>query len=112
MFASKVGEYNTDTVIGGAMRSADRYSTDTPLYTTIAALAALRKANPALMDGAQVERYAADGPGVYAFSRIDEKQQVEYLVAVNNATSAQSVSVPTYSAGMTFNPSTAPPPVP
>ena len=29
---------------------------------------------------------------------------VEYLVAVNNAATAQSVSVPTYSAGMTFDP--------
>ncbi|MFF7636413.1 pullulanase-type alpha-1,6-glucosidase [Kitasatospora sp. NPDC008050] len=104
MFASQVGEYNTDTVIGGATGSADRYGTDTPLYTTIAALAQLRKANPSLADGAQIERYAAGGPGVYAFSRIDEKQQVEYLVAVNNATSAQSVSVPTYSAGMRFDP--------
>ncbi|MFC1416649.1 pullulanase-type alpha-1,6-glucosidase [Streptacidiphilus cavernicola] len=104
MFASQVDEYNTDTVIGGSTGSANRYGTDTPLYATISTLAALRKANPALEDGAQVERYAADGPGVYAFSRIDAKQQVEYLVAVNNATTAQSVSVPTYSAGMTFTP--------
>ncbi|WP_236655436.1 pullulanase-type alpha-1,6-glucosidase [Streptacidiphilus carbonis] len=104
MFASQTASYNTGTVIGGTSGSADRYSTSTPLYSTISTLAALRKANPALENGAQVERYAADGPGVYAFSRIDEKQQVEYLVAVNNATTAQSVSVPTYSAGMTFDP--------
>ncbi|MEY9963576.1 pullulanase-type alpha-1,6-glucosidase [Streptacidiphilus sp. MAP12-16] len=104
MFASKVDEYNTGTVIGGSSGSADRYGTSTPLYSTISTLAELRKANPALEDGAQVERYAADGPGVYAFSRIDAKQQVEYLVAVNNATTPQSVSVPTYSAGMTFDP--------
>ncbi|MFC1413032.1 pullulanase-type alpha-1,6-glucosidase [Streptacidiphilus sp. N1-12] len=104
MFASKTDEYNTDTVIGGSSGSADRYGTSTPLYATISTLAALRKANPALEDGAQVERYAADGPGVYAFSRIDATQQVEYLVAVNNATTAQSVSVPTYSAGMGFTP--------
>ncbi|MFC1406845.1 MULTISPECIES: pullulanase-type alpha-1,6-glucosidase [Streptacidiphilus] len=104
MFASQTASYNSDTVIGGSSGSAARYSTSTPLYSTISTLAALRKANPALEDGAQVERYAADGPGVYAFSRIDEKQQVEYLVAVNNATTAQSVSVPTYSAGMTFDP--------
>ncbi|WP_329570792.1 pullulanase-type alpha-1,6-glucosidase [Kitasatospora sp. NBC_01266] len=104
MFASKVQEYNTDTVIGGTPGAADRYSTNTPLYQTISALAQLRQANPALEDGAQIERYAANGPGVYAFSRIDAKQQVEYLVAVNNATTAQSVSVPTYSAAMTFDP--------
>ncbi|MFC5908029.1 pullulanase-type alpha-1,6-glucosidase [Streptacidiphilus monticola] len=104
MFASRTDEYNTDPVIGGAPGSADRYGTSGPLYTTIARLAALRKANPALEDGAQIERYAADGPGVYAFSRIDAKQQVEYLVAVNNAATAQTVSLQTYSAGMRFAP--------
>ncbi|WP_042414374.1 pullulanase-type alpha-1,6-glucosidase [Streptacidiphilus anmyonensis] len=104
MFASKVAEYNSDAVIGGPSGSADRYGTDVPVYQAIAQLAALRKANPALENGAQVERYAANGPGVYAFSRIDAKQQVEYLVAVNNATTEQSVSVPTYSAGMGFTP--------
>ena len=52
---------------------------------TIAELGALRKAHPALRDGVQVTRYAADGPGVFAFSRIDPRQRVEYVVAVNNA---------------------------
>ncbi|WP_243639477.1 pullulanase-type alpha-1,6-glucosidase [Streptacidiphilus pinicola] len=104
MFASKVAEYNSDTVLGGTSGPADRYGTNGPVYQAIEQLAALRKANPALANGAQVERYAADGPGVYAFSRIDAKQQVEYLVAVNNATTDQSVSLPTYSANMGFTP--------
>ncbi|WP_051945716.1 pullulanase-type alpha-1,6-glucosidase [Streptacidiphilus rugosus] len=104
MFASQTAEYNADAVIGGSTGSAARYSTTAPVYTTIAQLAALRAANPALANGAQIERYAASGPGVYAFSRIDAKQQVEYLVAVNNATTDQAVQVPTYSAGMGFTP--------
>ncbi|MEZ0064689.1 pullulanase-type alpha-1,6-glucosidase [Streptacidiphilus sp. MAP12-20] len=102
MFASKTAEYNADVVIGGSSGSADRYSTTVPVFTTISQLAALRAANPALANGAQIERYAANGPGVYAFSRIDAKQQVEYLVAVNNATTDQTVAVPTYSAGAAF----------
>ncbi|MEZ0029048.1 pullulanase-type alpha-1,6-glucosidase [Kitasatospora sp. MAP12-15] len=103
MFASQVASYNSDAVIGGTPGSADRYGQSGPLYQGIASLAALRKANPALADGAQIERYAADGPGVYAFSRIDAKEKVEYLVAVNNATTAQTVTLDTYSAAMGFD---------
>ncbi|MEV4555797.1 pullulanase-type alpha-1,6-glucosidase [Kitasatospora sp. NPDC049285] len=103
MFASKTPSYNSDQVIGGTSGSADRYGRDGALYQGIAGLAKLRKDNPALADGAQVERYAADGPGVYAFSRIDAKQQVEYLVAVNNAAEAKTVTLDTFSAGMDFS---------
>ncbi|MDR3032094.1 MAG: DUF3372 domain-containing protein, partial [Kitasatospora sp.] len=103
MFASKTPSYNTDTVIGGASGSQDRYGKDGALYQGIAGLAKLRKDNPALADGAQVERYAADGPGVYAFSRIDAKEQVEYLAAVNNAGEAKTVTLDTFSAGMDFD---------
>ncbi|WP_282205551.1 pullulanase-type alpha-1,6-glucosidase [Kitasatospora fiedleri] len=102
MFASKTPSYNTDTVIGGAPGSKDRYGEDGALYRGIAGLAKLRKDNPALADGAQVERYAADGPGVYAFSRIDAKEQVEYLAAVNNAAEPKTVALETFSAGMDF----------
>ena len=49
------------------------------------ALSALRRAHPALADGAQIHRYASSTAGVYAFSRIDPTQQVEYVVASNNA---------------------------
>ena len=51
-----------------------------------------------LVDGAQIERYAASGAGVYAFSRVDASDKVEYLVAVNNATSAQTVDLKTLTA--------------
>ncbi|MFF4650629.1 pullulanase-type alpha-1,6-glucosidase [Streptomyces sp. NPDC001380] len=104
MFASKVASYNDDTVLGGGQGSEDRYGTSGPLFSAIAKLAQLRKENPALADGAQVERYAADGPGVYAFSRIDAKQQVEYVVAVNNAATEKTVTLDTFSAGMGFAP--------
>ncbi|MER6366489.1 pullulanase-type alpha-1,6-glucosidase [Kitasatospora sp. NPDC001527] len=102
LFASQTPSYNTDRVLGGAPGSADRYGRDGAPYRDIAALAALRRDHPALADGAQIERYAADGPGVYAFSRIDAAQQVEYLVAVNNATEAKTVTLDTFSAGQGF----------
>ncbi|MFJ6213793.1 pullulanase-type alpha-1,6-glucosidase [Streptomyces sp. NPDC092296] len=103
MFASKVDSYNSDPVIGGSKGAGNRYGTDGELYRTVARLSQLRKANPALADGAQIERYAADGKGVYAFSRIDAKQQVEYVVAVNNADTAQTVTLDTFSARMRFD---------
>ncbi|GAB7183522.1 pullulanase-type alpha-1,6-glucosidase [Kitasatospora sp. Ki12] len=104
LFASKTPSYNADRVLGGTPGPADRYGQDGALYRGIAGLAQLRRDNPALADGAQIERYAADGAGVYAFSRIDAGQQVEYLVAVNNATEAKTVTLDTFSAGMGFDP--------
>src|SRR5690606_11031749 len=53
-------------------------------------------------DGVQQERYAADGPGVYAFSRNDASTRTEYVVALNNAGTEKRASFATGSAGMTF----------
>ncbi|WP_430648020.1 pullulanase-type alpha-1,6-glucosidase [Agromyces sp. GXS1127] len=103
LFASQVDEYvNQPLVTGENAGSVDRYGTDAPLYTHIAALAELREAHPALEQGAQIERYVADGAGVYAFSRVDRDEKVEYLVAVNNATEAKAVDVPTLTADGAF----------
>ena len=104
MFASKSPSYVADKQIGTTRTDAtDEYDVSEPLYQEIAQLSQLTKANPALRDGVQTERYAAGGQGVYAFSRSDSKQQVEYVVALNNAKTDQTVSLPTYSAGMTFD---------
>ncbi|WP_329010697.1 pullulanase-type alpha-1,6-glucosidase [Streptomyces sp. NBC_01601] len=103
MFASKVADYLDDDEIGTARTHArDAYDTKAPLYKEIAALAKLRKANPALTDGVQTERYAADGAGVYAFTRTDARTGAEYVVALNNAATARTVSFPTGSARMTY----------
>ncbi|MFE1646822.1 pullulanase-type alpha-1,6-glucosidase [Microbacterium sp. P01] len=96
LFASQVADYqNQPLITGETAGSVDRYATDAPLYTHIAELAALRAAHPALSTGAQIERYAANGPGVYAFSRVDRQEKTEYLVAVNNSTTAASVDLTT-----------------
>ncbi|BCL20030.1 pullulanase-type alpha-1,6-glucosidase [Streptomyces tuirus] len=103
MFASRTADYLDDDRIGTDRTHAeDAYDTKAPLYRQISALAALRKANPALTDGVQQQRYAADGPGVYAFSRTDGKTGTEYVVAFNNAGEARTATFPTGSAGMTF----------
>ncbi|MEU5724948.1 pullulanase-type alpha-1,6-glucosidase [Micromonospora sp. NPDC047738] len=103
MFASQVPDYLDDDLIGTTRTHAgDQYDTGHPLYRTIAELGRLRQAHPALRDGIQVTRYAADGPGVFAFSRILPTDRTEYVVAVNNAASAQTVTVDTWSADATF----------
>ncbi|MDZ5444076.1 pullulanase-type alpha-1,6-glucosidase [Micromonospora sp. 4G57] len=103
MFASETADYLDDDLIGTTRTHAsDQYDKSHPLYRTIAELGELRQAHPALRDGVQVTRYAADGPGVFAFSRILPSDRTEYVVAVNNAATAQTVSVDTWSAGATF----------
>ncbi|MEU5592344.1 pullulanase-type alpha-1,6-glucosidase [Streptomyces sp. NPDC020298] len=103
MFASKVADYLDDDEIGTARTHAsDSYDTSAPLYEEIAALSRLRKSNPALTDGVQTERYAADGAGIYAFTRTDARTGQEYVVALNNAGEAKTATFATGSAGMSY----------
>lgn len=96
MFASRVTSYNDNDLIGtDATTAVDNFDTSHPLYRTIRDLARLRKAYPALADGAQLHRYASNGAGVYAFSRIDAGERREFLVALNNADTAKTVTVAT-----------------
>ncbi|MFF3345591.1 pullulanase-type alpha-1,6-glucosidase [Streptomyces sp. NPDC002779] len=102
LFASKTADYLDDDQIGtDRTHASDAYDTGAPLYRQISALAKLRKAHPALTDGVQTERYAADGAGVYAFSRF-ATDTTEYVVAFNNADEAKSATFATGSAGMRF----------
>jgi alpha-amylase len=102
LFASRVPEYLDDDLLGTAATHAqDNFAASHPLYRTISGLAALTARHPALRDGAHQHRYAAGGPGVYAFSRIDRSQQREYVVALNNSSSAATAAMPTW--GGTFD---------
>ncbi|MGW2520989.1 pullulanase-type alpha-1,6-glucosidase [Streptomyces sp. NPDC001617] len=103
MFASKVADYLDDDEIGtDRTHAADAYDTRAPLYQQISALSELRKNNPALTDGVQTQRYAADGSGIYAFSRTDAKTGQEYVVAFNNADEEKTATFATGSADMKY----------
>ncbi|WP_203581622.1 pullulanase-type alpha-1,6-glucosidase [Microbacterium hibisci] len=105
LFATQVAEYQNQKLIDGTTAgSVDRFSTTAPVYERIADLAALREAHPALVTGAQIERYADNGAGVYAFSRVDRDDKVEYLVALNNTTAAKTVDLTTLTANASFAP--------
>ncbi|MFB8753164.1 pullulanase-type alpha-1,6-glucosidase [Streptomyces parvulus] len=103
MFASRTADYLDDDQLGTDRTHAESaYDPNAPLYRQISTLAKLRKAHPALADGVQTERYAADGAGVYAFSRTDAARGTEYVVALNNADEARTATFATGSADMTF----------
>ena len=82
----------------------DNFDEDHPLYQEIKGLADLTKAHPALRDGAHaaplLERRR---PGIYAFSRLDRDEQREYVVALNNAESAKTATIPTWMASTRFD---------
>jgi pullulanase-type alpha-1,6-glucosidase len=103
MFATKTADYLDDDLIGtDRTHAVSNYETNHPIYQTIRALGDVRKGHPALVDGLQITRYAADGPGVFATSRIDRKTRTEYVVAANNATTAQTVTLDTWTPNASF----------
>jgi glycosidase len=99
MFPSKVAEYNDDDLIGTEATTAEsNFNPEHPLYRSIAKLADLTQKHEPLRNGAQQHRYATDGPGIYAFSRIGHGRS-EYVVALNNSVQTQTATVPTYADG-------------
>ncbi|SDO56410.1 alpha-1,6-glucosidases, pullulanase-type [Pedococcus dokdonensis] len=104
MFATQTPSYATEQVLGDTSGAKARYNTSAPLYQHIKTLAALRAAHPALADGAQIHRYASSNAGIFAFSRIDKDKRTEYVVALNNATTAKSAGFATYGHNQTFAP--------
>jgi pullulanase-type alpha-1,6-glucosidase len=105
MMPSEVSSYNDDDLIGTGATTADaNFDPTHPIYTSLADLAALKAAHPALRDGAQVHRYSNGdaGGGIYAFSRIGAEEGIEYVVAVNNSEADKSQTIQTYSASAGF----------
>lgn len=97
--------YLDDDQIGSTKTPADdNFDTDHPLYRTIGDLSALTAEHDALRSGAQLQRFAADGQGVFAFSRVDREERVEYLVATNNAEAAAEATFRAGTPGATFTP--------
>ncbi len=100
MFASRVATYNDDDLIGTDSTTAtSNYDVRHPLYREIAALSVLRDKHPTLADGAQIHRFASSTPGIYAFSRIREGENREYVVAANGADTVKEATFPTFAEG-------------
>ena len=104
LFASQVPDYLDDDLLGTSNTHAqDNFVRSHPLYQQIRELADVTREHPALRNGAHQHRYATnDEAGIYAFSRIDRKEQREYVVALNNSKQSQTADIPTYVSGRQF----------
>jgi glycosidase len=97
MFPSRVATYNDDDLIGtDGTTAVSNFDRAHPLYQSIRALARLAQRHPALRDGAHQVRYSGTAPGVFAFSRIDRADQVEYVVVLNNAERVKTSTIQTW----------------
>lgn len=102
MFASQVPTYRAENLLGGATGAVDHFDPDHPLYRTIAALARIRKATPALRRGEQIIRARGTGPGLLAVSRLDPQDGHEVLMAFNTSTRALTAHVEVSAASSRF----------
>ncbi|SDR96718.1 alpha-amylase family glycosyl hydrolase [Opitutus sp. GAS368] len=96
MFASQAPDFKNATLLATTRTGADdKFDPDHPFYRFFARLGQLRKAHAALRTGAMILRPTAE-PGLFAFSRIDRGEKVEYLAAFNNSRSATlTAAIPT-----------------
>ncbi len=84
MFAQ--GQYKTPSSAG------DKFDMKSPTYRHLKQLLSLREKYPALRRGEQIPRwYDPSGPGLYAFSRIYQGQEV--LVVLNTAQDGRSAAI-------------------
>jgi hypothetical protein len=102
MFPAQAEAYRKLSLLGTTRTGVDdKFDARHPLYRTLAALAKLRAAHPALVRGAMLAR-PNDRPEVFAFSRVERAERVEYLIALNRArTESVSVSLTTSQPGGT-----------
>ena len=103
MMPSQVPSYNDDDLIGTDCHDGRRQLR--PGASPVPELRRLRdRAGGASRPGtgAQLHRYSQGAPGIYAFSRIDRDEQVEYIVAFNNANDPQTATFATDSPSTTF----------
>ncbi len=104
MFPSRAPDFRHAPLLATTRTGADdKFDPAHPFYTFFAKLAALRAAHPALRTGAMLLRDSGQ-PGLFAFSRIERGEKVEYLVAFNNSRREKlAVALPTSQpAGATF----------
>ncbi len=101
MFPSSTPEYVDDENIGSdATPADDNFDAEHPLYRHIAELNQVRSDHPVFGTGAQIV-HPADGP-IFAFSRIDREERIEYVVATNTGDELTPVQLDLLSADTEF----------
>ncbi|MDB6113993.1 MAG: amy [Lacunisphaera sp.] len=96
MFASQAPDFKNATLLATARTGGDdKFDPNHPFYRFFARLGQLRNAHVALRTGAMILRPAGES-GLFAFSRIDRGEKVEYLAAFNPSRSAPlTAAIPT-----------------
>ena len=96
MFAAQAPDFKNAPLLGTTRTGAeDKFDPSHPFYRLIARLTALRAAHPALRTGSLVPRVTGH-QDVFAFSRFDRRERVEYLAVFNNSrTQSYTAAVPT-----------------
>ena len=96
MFAAQAPDFKTATLLATTRTGADdKFDPQHPFYQLFARLGALRAAHVALRTGAMIQRTTSE-PALFAFSRIDRGERIEYLAALNSSRSAAlTTRVPT-----------------
>jgi glycosidase len=94
MFASKVAVYNDNKLVGsGSTTARPNFDPQARLYRAIAAMAAIRRSDPALSRGEQVIRAYGDRPGLFALSRRAPSGGGETLVLFNTGAAPVEAAV-------------------
>lgn len=96
MFPAQADEFKAALLLGTTRTGADdKFDEQHPFYRLIAQLTRLRSEHRALRTGSMLVR-ATDVPSVFAFSRIDRDECVEYLAVFNNSrTATLTTRIPT-----------------
>lgn len=85
MFAATAPDYRLAPLLATPRTGADdKFDPSHPFYRFFAALGALRAAHPALRTGAMLPRDSGR-PDLFAFSRIERGERIEYLAAFNRS---------------------------
>ena len=94
MDPSLVDSYNDNTLLGTSKTTADdNFDTSHPIYQALAELSNVRQSHKALMRGIHQNRLVDDANRLNAFSRVDEVEQVEYLVLSNMGTERKTLTL-------------------
>jgi glycosidase len=88
MFAARAPAFRDAPLLATTRTGADdKFDPAHPFYRLFGQLGALRAAHPALRTGAMLARGTAE-PGLFAFSRIERGERVEFLAAFNTSRTA------------------------
>ncbi|NOR19210.1 MAG: alpha-amylase [Xanthomonadales bacterium] len=104
MLAGKVDIFNDNNLLATDQTTADsNFDTQHPLYQYIKQLSLVYRQHPTLRHGDQHVRYADDGEGIVAWSRVDPKNRTEYLLVFNNAQVEKQANIPVFSRDTTWS---------